>query len=478
MKYLTAVFLTLLAARSAAAAPLLEAIWLAHGGRGGLAGLHAYQARFDVTRMHVHESPEPGPPWSTSSGLLCLGQDLSDGRLAGYRRMTGAGFRPRHEAWLAGRAGAWRADLYDGWLWKGAGSPGDLPAPELERLTPPLILRQLLDAGGRLADLGTVRDEDESLHRFRYPAPDGEPVMLDFNAETHLLRRWRRGSLAIAYDEYQAEQGLALSHRMTVSRDGEPVESFSLRAARVNQPIAPDLDPPASLELAAPSTANGATGMQVRELDDGIYQVGEGRRYQVFVVFHDFVVSLGGLGGVAPRLAALESRVGKKPLRYALITHHHEKHLEGVPALVNAGAVLVASPAHERRIRAAAGPGREPPFAFIDGKSEITDGERDLVFLDLGPTRHSRHLLGAYLPREQLLFTADLLEADPGGPVPAGDALMRDLYRALERRGLNVQRFGGTHVPGTMTLARLKSALAREGRLDGFSEWRSALCPP
>lgn len=469
--------LALIGAGTAAATPLPEAIFSAHGGRDRLSGLQTYQARYDVTRIHVHDSPDPGPPWSTSAGVMCLGRNLGNGRQTGYRRMAGSGFRPRHDAWLAGSAGAWNADLYDGWLLDGTGSPSDVPASELERLTPPLVLRQLLDAGERLSDLGTVADGNELLRAYRYLTANGEPMLLDFNADTHLLRRRRLGRLTVTYDEYQSEGGLAVSHRMSVSRDGDEIGEYALRAARVNEPLAPGILPPASLERVSPPPHGGGPGIQVRELDDGVFQVGADRRYQVFVDFRDFLVALGGLGGVEPRLAALRERVGDKPLRYALLTHHHQRHLEGVPALVDEGAVLVASPAHEARIRAAAGPARTPRFAFVTDRNEITDGQRDLLFLELGPTRHSRHLLGAYLPRERLLFTADLLAVPGGGPLPAGDDLMRDLYDGFRKRGLDPLHFAGTHAPGTTQLARLKSALGKKGRMDGFAELRSTMCP-
>lgn len=451
--------------------PSLKDIAAAHGvpHDGG-----AYAARLELTEIWVRRSPTPGPPWHTSRGLRCDRLDAANRRHAGYLRHRGAGFRPLHRAHRLGSGDGWRADLFNGWLLPAGPGRFDAEARRTRRLAPVLLIDELARNPEAVSGPEPAGDNRFAL---RY-LPEHAPAMrLTFDTRTRLLRRLEQDSLAVAFDEYEIVQGLPVSRRMRVSRDGETVYRVRASTVRFQAPFPAGLSPPVESSEAKGTEAPGADMIRVRELADGAYLVGAGERFQLFVAFRDFLVALGGVGGVPRRLSAVRELAGDLPLRYALITHHHAEHLEGVPALVDGGAVIVASAAHERAIREAAGERREPRFAFVADRSEISDGGQRLVFLELGPMRHARHMLGALLPDQGLLFTADVFRWPPERDAGAATPPIEDLAAVVERLDLDVTRFAGTQGPIVPNLAHLRLALSREGRMDDFGDYESAICP-
>lgn len=293
-----------------------------------------------------------------------------------------------------------------------------------------------------------------------------------------MLRELTIDETTMRFDGYEVVNGFPASRRMSVDNGAGTVRRMHLAGAAFDGKF-PGV--PAALWDLPETDPDGGThdrDFRIRTPAPGLHLVGEGDRYQLFVEFSDFLVALGGVDGVRKRLEAIRTVAGAKPLRYALITHHHAEHLGGVSELVDAGAVLVISPAHESAVRGAAGPGREPRLAFVEDRSEITDGERTLVFVDLGPTRHAAHLLGAWLPADKLLFTADLMTQPGGRLARVATPGIQDLYRSLGRLDLAATRFAGPHGPQLPNLAELKVALNRTANMTEPTEAATAVCPP
>lgn len=463
---------------AAAGTPTLEDIIAAHGGAERLAALGTYAARLSLTDIWVRQSPQPGPPWHTSEGVQCVAFVLDGDRHARYVRRMGAGFYPFHSLLWTGDEASWRFNLYDGWKVRSrTADPSGARDRDL-RFAPTPLVATLARHRDRVTALGTETGPDAPRALFRYEPASGEPMSLAFDARTRMLRSLQWGGETVRFDGYEMVGGLPVSRRMAMDWRGDTVWRLHLDAAAFGRPMPtlPDAAP-ALPEIEAPDTED-ARRFRVRTLGPGIHFIGEGATYQLFVEFRDFVAALGAVGGVGKRLETLRPLTGGKPLRYALVTHHHADHLAGVPALVDAGAVLVASPAHEAAIREAAGPGRTPRFAFVTNRRTVTDGSRSLVFQALGPMRHAEHMLAAWVPEEQLLFSADLFVQPPARPVRAANPPIRELLSAIDRLELDVTRLVDTHSPVVSNLADLRLAAGREGNFTAGGPVERAICPP
>lgn len=474
---------TAIAASGPMPAVSLAEVVEAHGGEDALRAIKSYAARLEVTERWVRQSPTPEPPWATSSGTHCQSLDLVGRRYAEYERRVAPGAYPVHSTrWLTGdldpsKTRAWHFNIHDGWR-------EALPVGALRdrferarRLAPVLLVRAMAAEPGRVTEVGTQASPEGPRSIFGFEPLDGPDMRLSFDTRTRMLRDLHVGEATVHYDGYEIVDGLPVSRRMALEQEGETVRRMHLGQAVFDRdfPMVPaDLR---DLPVTRSEGAGAARRFRTRTLAPGIHLIGEADRYQLFVEFRDFVVALGSVAGVRKRLRALRAVAGAKPLRYGLITHHHAEHLAGVPGLVETDAVLVVSPAHESAVREAAGPGRAPRFAHVTKRREITDGDRTLVFLELGPTRHSEYLLAAWLPGEKLLFTADLFGPSPGRPTPASSPPIRDLYRSLERLELDATRFVDPHTPAVANLADLKLAARESGHMSESREAAGAVCP-
>ena len=81
---------------------------------------------------------------------------------------------------------------------------------------------------------------------------------------------------------------------------------------------------------------------ELRELASGIY-IGNGGYQNLYIEMDDYIVSVdagGGTGLIQGDLAQLKEKTGDKPLKYSVLTHHHNDHTVGVSALAAAGSHL------------------------------------------------------------------------------------------------------------------------------------------
>lgn len=212
----------------------------------------------------------------------------------------------------------------------------------------------------------------------------------------------------------------------------------------------------------SPSPPADLRAFQVRELAPGVWFVGEGVMYQLFVEFDDFMVAVDGVSGdVERRVRAVSDRIPRKPVRYLVVTHPHADHLHGVRAFAELGATILVAESHLAAVRRQLGEQLSQRLQPVADRHTIESAGRRLDVLDLGPTPHSQHLLAAYLPAERLLFQSDLMVVSQWDPVPPASGNMRALAAAIDRLDLDVGQIVSPHTPVLATQAHLADSVAR-----------------
>jgi len=107
-------------------------------------------------------------------------------------------------------------------------------------------------------------------------------------------------------------------------------------------------------------------------------------------------------------------------------------------------------------------PGTRPVFELVDTKRVFFDPGHRIEVYDIGPSPHAEEMLVLYVPKEKMLFEADLLNAPRSGQAaPANDTTVHfaDAIRSL---GLEVETIVGIH-GGIGTIADSADALRRRG---------------
>ena len=211
-----------------------------------------------------------------------------------------------------------------------------------------------------------------------------------------------------------------------------------------------------AVEAAPPASPDVA----LQEIEEGVFLVGGSGTFVLFVEMDDYVVSVGGTAGVPERIAEFRKVVADKPIKYGVLTHHHNDHLLGVPAYEEQGSVILTVKEHEEVVRGSAQDGDALELKFVDESEWLHGGSRKIQIIDIGPTPHSEHLLVAWLPEEGILFEADHFPNPASGRMPPANARTRHLAEVIDEKGLDVRYIVGAHSARIASRADLVKALS------------------
>jgi glyoxylase-like metal-dependent hydrolase (beta-lactamase superfamily II) len=188
--------------------------------------------------------------------------------------------------------------------------------------------------------------------------------------------------------------------------------------------------------------------------------------------------------GPKPTINKIKEMFPNKPIRYVVVTHHHDDHSGGLRSYIAEGVTIVTTPANQSYFEKMASSTftinrddqtkapLKPTFAFVENKKRVfTDGEQTVEILDIGPSPHANEMLVAYLPKEKLVFQGDLVNLPASAkyqPTTINESTIH-FFEAIQKLGLNVERIAAVHGP-TTTLDELKTAIQQRS----VSETKSA----
>jgi hypothetical protein len=242
--------------------------------------------------------------------------------------------------------------------------------------------------------------------------------------------------------------------------------------------------------MPVPEVVRTATLAPVRaesqRLADGVWAITGNTHNSMVVEFKDFVAVVEAPNNEARSLAVIAEAnrlVPNKPIRYVVNTHHHFDHAGGLRTFLAQGTAIVTHDTNKQYYldimfypaprtldpdrMAVYSPmymiSRRPaPIETVGGDTRatapyvVTDGVRMLeVFhvqdmaYELGDPslrqgNHSQDMLMAYLPKEKILYNADLYSPPAqGAALPAPNAASKTLYQNIVKLKLDV----ATHVP-------------------------------
>ena len=81
----------------------------------------------------------------------------------------------------------------------------------------------------------------------------------------------------------------------------------------------------------------------------------------------------------------------------------------------------------------------------IANKKRVFQDDKHLVELyDIGPNPHANEIIVAYLPKEKILFQADLLNPAANGTIPIAQDTI-SFSEKVQQLGLDVEKIYGVH---------------------------------
>ena len=262
--------------------------------------------------------------------------------------------------------------------------------------------------------------------------------------------------------------------RMT-RRAGEIVEEVTYEDVRFNARPADSFfaKPDGYDELPAPTPAP----IKETKLHDGVYLFESGANSLV-VEFADHVLIVepyGGGRGPKPTINKARELFPNKPVKYVVVTHHHDDHSGGLRSYIAEGVTVVTTAANQKYFEKMAASTatinrddqtknrKRPTFDFLqNGKRVFTDGKQTVEIIDIGPSPHAKEMLIAYLPKEKLVFQGDLVNLPANGkysPTTVNASTVH-FFEEIKRRGWDVDRIAAVHGPAT-TLDDLDKAIQK-----------------
>ncbi len=327
------------------------------------------------------------------------------------------------------------------------------------RITSALLVKQLQERRNTSHWLG-VEDVDGRPHDvITLVMQVGPGLSLYFDQQTRMLNKAERilppfGVVAYRYRNHKAIEGISFNTDFELLLNGAHNLSRRNSGIAVNQAQEGITDIPKGLRIDEPRVPDELTS---NKLDEGVYLIGGGGAYSLFVEMEDYVFAAGATAGAAARIEKMRKSIPEKPVRYALLTHHHNDHIPGAADYVAAESTLLTVTANEAVVRAIAGVDKAK-MEFIDGKRTISDGERDIEIRNIGPTPHAENLLVVYLPAEGILFEADHFPLPLNGTLPPPSNNTRAFVEAVEN--WDFDRLVGAHSPAVASKSDLMGAVS------------------
>jgi glyoxylase-like metal-dependent hydrolase (beta-lactamase superfamily II) len=460
---------------------VVDRSFAAYGGVDAIRNISTLKIRMEGSDLHRNQSLRPGVPFQTPR-IFELTMDLKKDRYRLYFERSGVGSYVVRSVELSDAKERQYADLRLRTKTTGPARPNwkeTLPA----QLLPQFVL---LNGYGRIAQmryLGRQTLNERPHDVVAYPGSGSTMLTLYFDTETGLISR-QESLVSDSFAGDTTTQTVFKGYRVTgrfkvpdeavISTAG--VETMKLRYASVSFDLeVSDRDFAHEGELiSAPTQPQPQTSTSpVQKLGENIYTASVPGYKVLFIALKDHIWAIEAPindGTVRTIISQIRQTIPNKPIKYFAPTHFHDDHASGARGFVAEGATMVTTRgnrAHFEQLmksRFTIQPdtlSRNPQplkMEFIeDGKRVISDGVTTVELYEIGPSPHAEEMLVAYLPKERIVFQADLGDKPSAGPWIANPAI-EHFAKWLKSSGLAVDQIVSAH--GTfMTVADYELAM-------------------
>jgi len=442
---------------------VIDAALEAYGGAETISNLNSVESKSHFTTWATNQSRSPGPPWDEAEQVNFSAIDFKNETFVGKNKGSGGGFDFNGSQIIQGDEG-WQVSYRAGTVTPITGPDFNATAGPFIRVTAPLLVKQLQNRRQTSHWLGEVEFEGRPHDVITLVMEAGPALSLYFDKETHLLSRSERvlppfGQVDYRFTDYETVDGIPFSKTFKLFVNDQPNVFIDITSTKVNQAMEQLTVVPKNLEMTEPAPP-APTEVEVQEIREGVFLVGSGNTYAMFVEMSDHIVAVGGTAGIPERITALREVLTDKPIKYGVMTHHHNDHVLGVPAYQGEDAVVLTVKENEAVMRAAATDADSLKLQFVNDKYVFDDGSQKLEIIDIGPTPHVEHLLVAWLPEEGILFEADHFPNPTNGRMQPAQPVTKRLAEAIREKGMDVKIIVGAHSPRIASMDDLRRALA------------------
>ncbi len=468
----------------------------AHGGVEALREIKDFSLK-EKGKLHARfQSPGAEPPFATGTSEELLIVDTERGMIFDELRTVNAGFNNWIKTVIKGTEG----QTFD--MWSKTATPIVNASvnnfrPQMRRL-PPFVLLEALDRASTLRSLGEDEIGGRRQRVISVLRPDNQLLTLSFDAQTNLLTRYGYlyadpvtgdSEIAQTYSGYRTVGKLKLPSGRVLYNSGGIVQETDYTDLQINTRPADSVfkGPEGFEKLAAPPATPPPPAVSKIAEDVYILQGLNGGTHNVlFVAFNDHVLVIEAPeqtlynNNSVQALAKIKETLPGKPIKYLVLTHHHTDHAGGFREYVAEGTTIVATAETKAflekaaavessllpKLSAKSSSGRKLTIETVANKKRVFQDDKHVVELyDVGPNAHAKEILVAYLPKEKILFQADLLNPAANGTIPIAQDATISFSERLQQLGLSIEKIYGVHGRPT-TPEELRTSIERRRASD------------
>jgi glyoxylase-like metal-dependent hydrolase (beta-lactamase superfamily II) len=464
----------------------------AMGGIENIRALENVTLDYSGTRHMINQSRKPFGPWDKEPSRGKLVVDRKQNRMftESYTSYPGIGEF----------GGAWAIKGTEGYHWEPAknhhgseimgklsGSETDGPWAFIPRWVPPFMLLAAWDNGTNLKLLAPIKRGAQKLDAVSFVQRNRSALTVLFDAKTGEYRGFETirhdgvyGDVTdtTIFSEYVRIGNVMFPQKRSEYFNGEVARELSMSFA-VNTALNDSL-----FELPAGFSppAESADAERIKKIADGVY-LDTGIGGIMIVEFKDFLAVVecpDDFWMSQGTIDAAKRAIPDKPVKYIIPSHTHGDHGGGARAFYNIGATLVTTPGHVEFYRRLArikptivtdpytDSKAEPKIESFSGKKVITDGTQTLELYDVGPNAHSEELTVVYLPKQRILWQADVyFVPSTGSGLNKAMPITIEFAKKLKSLGLtNFERIVDSHHSRIVTIDAFRASLAMANYTD------------
>jgi glyoxylase-like metal-dependent hydrolase (beta-lactamase superfamily II) len=445
------------------AGEVIDAAIEAHGGAENISNLKTLVRKSEYNNIATGQSRKPGPPYDKSQTWGFNAIDLENEIFVAKTNGEGGGYVFKAGTIINGE-NSWQMDYRAGTAAPVAEPDFNTRSGPFVRVTPVLLMRQLQSRRNTSNWLGESEVDGRMQDVITLVMEVGPALALYFDQETHMLTRMERvlppfGQIEYSFLDYTMIDGIAFNQKFRLYANGEDNLLINIKETRVNAALDDYLKVPGDLEKVAAITPDP---LSTQEIDEGVFLIGGNGTYALFVEMEDHVVAIGGTQTVPASIAEMRKEITDKPIKYGVLTHHHNDHVPGAAAYAEEGATIVTFEENREVVLKAAGD-EQAKLEFVKDRMTLTDGNKTIELYNIGPTPHAENILIAYLPDEGIIFEADHFPQPRTGVIPPAVPATVAFAARLDELDLNYSKLIGAHSARVASPDDVKTALAHKG---------------
>jgi len=440
-------------------------------------GLEAMRAIKDFTlkekgKLHARFQSPAAEPFVVGSSDETLIVDTDRGFVFDDLKAANTGFNNWIKTVIKGTEG----QTFD--MWSKTATP--IPNASINnfrgqmRRLPPFVLLEAMDRASTLRWLGEDEIGGKRQKVISVMRPDNQLLTLSFDAQTNLLTRYGYlyadpasgdAEIAQSYSGYRTIGRLKLPSGRILYNSGGIIQETEYTDLQINTRPSDNLfqGPDGFEKLAAPPATPPPPA--VSKIAEDVYileGLAGGTHNVLFVAFNDHVLVVEAPEQIlynnnsVQALAKIKETVPGKPIKYLVLTHHHSDHAGGFREYVAEGTTIVTTAttksflekagAAESSLLPKLSASNKLTIETIANKKRVFQDDKHLVELyDIGPNPHANEMLVVYLPKEKILFQADMVNPAANGTIPIAQDPTISFSEKLQQLGLNVEKIYGVH---------------------------------